>query len=175
MVCQQLTILVMFNTHFRTRQSHESCGCKNDKLQLRCTVANLRVLYDLQLFNYYSTRSVCFVCKYSSFLQYNFTNSLSWWPHGLRPLACWDCGVWIPPGHGCMSLVGVVCCQVEVSAPVRSLLQMGRVRVCLSVITCNKNLMHLRWVGIEGRLRKKQISSIFQLRSQVRKYCHSAT
>jgi len=100
MVCQQLTILVLFNTHFRTRQSHEPCGCKKVKLQLRCTVANLRVQYELQFFIYYSTRSACFVCKYSPFhfLQYNFTNSLSWWPQGLRLLACWDWVDWIPPG-----------------------------------------------------------------------------
>lgn len=40
----------MFNTHFRTRQSHEPCGCKKVKLQLRCTVANLLVQYELQVF-----------------------------------------------------------------------------------------------------------------------------
>ena len=34
---------------------------------------------------------------------------------GLRPLACWDCGFESRRGHGCLSLVCVVCCQVEVS------------------------------------------------------------
>ena len=44
----------------------------------------------------------------------------SQWPHGLRRrstaarlLRLW---VRIPPGHGCLSVVSVVCCQVEVSA-----------------------------------------------------------
>jgi hypothetical protein len=36
--------------------------------------------------------------------------------HWDRPLACWDCGFESCRGHGCLSLVSVVCCQVEVSA-----------------------------------------------------------
>ena len=35
---------------------------------------------------------------------------------GLRPFACWDCGFESHPGHGCLSVVSVVCCQLEVSA-----------------------------------------------------------
>jgi hypothetical protein len=34
---------------------------------------------------------------------------------GLRPLAYWDCGFEFRPGHGCLSIVSVVCCQVEVA------------------------------------------------------------
>jgi hypothetical protein len=41
------------------------------------------------------------------------------WPRGLRlglrPLACWNCGLEFRRGHGCLSVVSVVCCQVEVS------------------------------------------------------------
>ena len=33
----------------------------------------------------------------------------------LRPLACWDCGFESCRGHGCLYVVSVVCCQVEVS------------------------------------------------------------
>jgi hypothetical protein len=33
---------------------------------------------------------------------------------GLRPLAGWECGFEFRRGHGCLSLVNVVCCQVEV-------------------------------------------------------------
>ena len=47
-------------------------------------------------------------------------SSGSHWPCGLRRkssaarlLRLW---VRIPPGHGCLSVVSVVCCQVEVSA-----------------------------------------------------------
>jgi hypothetical protein len=35
---------------------------------------------------------------------------------GLRPLACWDCGFESHRGHVCLSVVSVVCCQVEVCA-----------------------------------------------------------
>ena len=42
------------------------------------------------------------------------------WPCGLRrrsgPLACWDCGFESCLWHGCLPLVGVVSCQVEVAA-----------------------------------------------------------
>jgi hypothetical protein len=42
---------------------------------------------------------------------------------GLWPLACWDRGFESHRGHGCLSLVNVVCCQVEVSATGWSLVQ----------------------------------------------------
>ena len=35
---------------------------------------------------------------------------------GLLPIACWDCGFESRRGHGCLSVVSVVCCQVVVSA-----------------------------------------------------------
>jgi hypothetical protein len=35
---------------------------------------------------------------------------------GLRQLACWDCGFESHREHGCLSVVSVVYCQVEVSA-----------------------------------------------------------
>jgi predicted Zn-ribbon and HTH transcriptional regulator len=34
----------------------------------------------------------------------------------LWPIACWDCGFESRRGHECLSVVSVVCCQVEVSA-----------------------------------------------------------
>ena len=34
---------------------------------------------------------------------------------GLRPLACWDCGLESRRGHGCLSVVIVVGCRVEIS------------------------------------------------------------
>jgi len=42
---------------------------------------------------------------------------------GLRPFAGWDCGFEFRRGRGCLSVVSVVCCQVEVSAMGRSLLE----------------------------------------------------
>jgi hypothetical protein len=51
----------------------------------------------------------------------------SQWPRGVRcrSAATRLLGSWvrIPPGYGCLSLVSVVCCQVEVSATGRSLVQ----------------------------------------------------
>jgi hypothetical protein len=35
---------------------------------------------------------------------------------GLRPLAYWDCRFKPCQRHGCLCLVSVVCCQVEVFA-----------------------------------------------------------
>jgi len=32
----------------------------------------------------------------------------------LRPLTCWDCGLESRREHGCLSLVSVVCCQLDV-------------------------------------------------------------
>jgi len=32
---------------------------------------------------------------------------------GMRPLACWDCGFEYGRGHGCLSLVCVMYCQVD--------------------------------------------------------------
>jgi len=45
------------------------------------------------------------------------------WGVGLRPLACWDCGFDSNRGHGCLSVVCVVCCQVQVSSTSWSLVQ----------------------------------------------------
>ena len=45
------------------------------------------------------------------------------WGVGLRPLACWDRGFKSHRGRGCLSVVSVVCCQVEVSATSWSLFQ----------------------------------------------------
>jgi hypothetical protein len=41
----------------------------------------------------------------------------------LRPVACWDCGFESHRGHGYLSVVSVVWCQVEVSATGWSLVQ----------------------------------------------------
>jgi hypothetical protein len=45
------------------------------------------------------------------------------WGVGQRPLACWDRGFESHRGHGCLSVVSVVCCQVGVSATSRTLVQ----------------------------------------------------
>jgi hypothetical protein len=45
------------------------------------------------------------------------------WSVGLRLRDCWECGLESCRGHGCLSLVSVVCCQVEVSVSGWSLVQ----------------------------------------------------
>jgi len=56
-----------------------------------------------------------------------YTSCWSKWPRGLsvglRPLTQWDCGFESSWGRGCLSLVSVVCCQVEIFASGWSLVQ----------------------------------------------------
>ena len=46
---------------------------------------------------------------------------------GLRLLACLDCGFESHQGHGCLSVVSVVCCQVEVATMSCSLVHSRRI------------------------------------------------
>jgi hypothetical protein len=57
---------------------------------------------------------------------------------GLRPLACWDCGLRVRTGqgHGCLSLVSVVCYQVEASTSGWSFLQ--RIPTQCGVSECDR-------------------------------------
>jgi hypothetical protein len=85
---------------------------------------------------------------------------------GLRPLTCWDCDFESCRGHGYLSVVSVVCCQVEVSVTGRSPVQRSPtecvcvcVCVCVSVslIKCNRKLLHLQWEDrTRSRIRQKQ-------------------
>jgi len=77
----------------------------------------------LPLFPTYSINNVFHSGKYL----------ISWSPW---KLSCWDCGFESCQGHGCLSVVSVVRCQVEVSATGWSLIQrvLPSVRVLLSVI-----------------------------------------
>ena len=53
---------------------------------------------------------------YVNRLSSNGRSCLSHWPRGLRTLACWYCGFESHRGYGFLSVVSVMCCQVEVSA-----------------------------------------------------------
>ena len=50
---------------------------------------------------------------------------------GLRPVAYWDCGFGSRRGYRRLRVVSVVCCQVEVSAMGRSLVQRSPMDACL--------------------------------------------
>jgi len=74
--------------------------------------------------------------------------SISQWPRGLRPLSGWDCGFESHRGHGCLSAVSVVCCQVAVSATGRSLVQISPTEcVCVCVCVCAW-VCHWVWSGV---------------------------
>ena len=61
---------------------------------------------------------------------------------GLPPLVCLDCGFESRRGHGCLSLVSVVFCQVEVSASARSLVQ--RIPTECGVSECDREASIMR-------------------------------
>jgi hypothetical protein len=62
-----------------------------------------------------------------------------------RPLACWDYGFESPRRHGCMSLVRVVCCQVEVSATGWSLVQRSVTECGVSECDREASIMRRLW------------------------------
>ena len=61
---------------------------------------------------------------------------------GLRPLTCWDCGFVSRWGQGCLSVVSVVCCQIEVSTMGRSLVQKSPTEY--SVSDCDREAWIIR-------------------------------
>ena len=54
----------------------------------------------------------------------------------MPPITCWDCGFEYHWGHECLSVVIVVCCQVEISATGRSLVQRGPNKCGMSESDC---------------------------------------
>lgn len=74
---------------------------------------------------------------------------------GLRPLVYWDCGFESCRGHGCLSLVNVLFCQVEVSASGWSPIQRSHTECGMS--DCDRELSIVRrpwpyrsWCAIGG-------------------------
>jgi hypothetical protein len=61
---------------------------------------------------------------------------------GLLPLGCWYCGFESGRRHGCLSLAIVMCCQVEVSAPVWSLVH--RSPADCGVCECDREVSIMR-------------------------------
>jgi hypothetical protein len=73
----------------------------------------------------------------------------SQWPRGLRrgSAAARLVGLWvrIPWRHGCLALVSVVCCQVQVSGASRSLFQRSPTGcVCVCLIVCDPETFKMR-------------------------------
>ena len=61
------------------------------------------------------------------------------------PLAYWDCEFQSPRGHGCLSLLSVVCRQVEVSASSRSLVRRSPTECGVSECDCEVLIMKMPW------------------------------
>jgi hypothetical protein len=64
---------------------------------------------------------------------------------GLWPLVYWDCGFESRRGHGCLSRVSVVCCQVEVSARGRSLVRRSRTECGVSDCNHEASIVRRPW------------------------------
>ena len=71
----------------------------------------------------------------------------------LRPLACWDHGFESHRGHGYLSVVSVVCCQVEVSATSWSLVQRSPTDCCVVVCDLETSRMGAPYIYDISRLR----------------------
>jgi hypothetical protein len=71
------------------------------------------------------------------------------WPRGLRRESAGACllglRVWIPRGHGCLSVVSVVCCQVEVTASSWSLVQRSPTECVVSECDLGNSWMRGSW------------------------------
>ena len=66
---------------------------------------------------------------------------------GLHSLVCWDHGFESHRGHGRLSVVCVVCCQVEVSATGWSLVQRSLTDCVVSVVCDQENLVNVEATG----------------------------
>jgi hypothetical protein len=88
----------------------------------------------------------------------------SQWPrvlrHGFAAAHLLELRVRIPPGHRCLSLVGVVCCQVEVSASGWSLVQ--------SSAECGVS----KWVWSWSFYNEEVLAHKRLLRHGNKEYCH---
>jgi len=73
--------------------------------------------------------------------------------------ACWDCGFESRRGHGCLSVVSVVCCQVKVSATSWSLVQRSPTDCGASLCVRSRNLVNEEALAHWGLSRKKKDSS----------------
>jgi hypothetical protein len=64
---------------------------------------------------------------------------------GLLSLVCWDSGFESRRGHRCLSLVNVVCCQVEVSATSWSLVHRSPTECGVSECDREASIMRRPW------------------------------
>jgi len=100
------------------------------------------------------------LAMYSEYCRFVHTNTCTC--VGLRPLACWDCGFESHRGYRCLSLVSVVCCQVEVSATGWSLVQSPT--DCVRRCVWSRNLVNEEALAHWGSRAKIKCTYILGLR-----------
>jgi hypothetical protein len=64
---------------------------------------------------------------------------------GLRPLACWDCGIESRRRHGCLSVMCVVWCQVDICASGWILVQRSPTDCVVSECDHEPSIMRRPW------------------------------
>jgi hypothetical protein len=74
-------------------------------------------------------------------------------------LACWVCGFEPRRGRGCLSVVTVVCCQVEVSVSGRSLVQRSPTECGVSECDREASMMRRPWPTGGCCAKKKRLGS----------------
>ena len=101
----------------------------SDWSNARCCCARSRSLQLIQT-----------IVRHTEFLRAD-TSGRAVWDECLQALACWNCEFESRPGHGCLSRVSVVCCQVEKSLWGADLPSRGFLpsMVCVSVISDSNN------------------------------------
>ena len=112
--------------------------------------------------SYYTDRSVI-IRIYKKNLSFNTRllvadpSSQAVWAEGLLPIACWDCGFEWRRKPGCLPLLSVMPCEVEVSATGRSLFQGSHTDCGLSLCDPQTPIMRQPWsaLGCCAREEKK--------------------
>jgi len=95
--------------------------------------------------------------------------------------ACWDCGLESHRGHGCLSVVSVVCCQEEVSATDWLLVQRSPTDCGASLCVIQKPRKRRGWsplprcentatLGCNGRETNKQTNKQIMVADFIRSY-----
>ena len=79
------------------------------------------------------------------------------WRVRLRPFVCWDCRFEHRPGHGCLSVVSVVICQIYFSASEWSLVQRSPTECGVSECDLEALIMSRPWPTGAVELWKKYI------------------
>jgi hypothetical protein len=139
---------LFYTRHINTRNRHlifciENFGARCVCSHMQCKRRNISEFYSRVCQHYiFSSIHVCvFIIIY-------FCRSQ--WPRGLRrrsaAVRLLGLRVRIPPGgHGCLSLVSVVCCQVEISASGWSLVQRGPTDCGVSECDGEASILRMPW------------------------------